>query len=258
MQELDAVWKALSNPMRRSVMDHLCEGPKTTGEIAEAFPALSRFAVMQHLGVLEGSGLILVRREGRKRFNYLNPVPLRQMYERWVSGFASVAADQALGLKRYVERTEPMQETAGKIVKIETEIRLKARPERVFAALTVELPKWWPFRFKPGSPITVEPWVGGRMFEDWGDGKGALYGTIVTYDPPLKLCTTGGGAMNQGMTSFNVDSVEVDGDGAIYRKSLILWGDVSEELEEMFTSGSKALMYDSLKAYVEEGKEYAS
>jgi len=82
--ELDPIWKALSDPTRRKILDLLNERPRTTGELAESF-SLSRFAVMKHLGVLEGAGLIGVRREGRERWNHLNAQPLTRMYDRWLS-----------------------------------------------------------------------------------------------------------------------------------------------------------------------------
>lgn len=56
----------------------------TTGTIADRFPRLSRFAVMQHLRVLEEAELVIPRRQGRERYNYLNPVPIQQVYDRWV------------------------------------------------------------------------------------------------------------------------------------------------------------------------------
>jgi len=83
----DAVWKALADPSRRRLLDHLKEGPRTTGELAARFP-VSRFAVMKHLAILERAGLIIVERQGRERWNSLNAVPLRQIYERWISGYA--------------------------------------------------------------------------------------------------------------------------------------------------------------------------
>ena len=79
-----AVWKALSNPVRRQILDALRAGPETTGDLADRFPDLSRFAVMQHLRVLQAAELVVVRRDGRKRYNYLNPVPIQQVYDRWV------------------------------------------------------------------------------------------------------------------------------------------------------------------------------
>jgi DNA-binding transcriptional ArsR family regulator len=81
---LEHVWKALASPTRRAMLDSLRIGPMTTGAIADRFPRLSRFAVMQHLRVLEEAELVIPRRVGRERYNYLNPVPIQQVYDRWV------------------------------------------------------------------------------------------------------------------------------------------------------------------------------
>ena len=99
----DAVWRALSNPIRRQLLDRLVAGPMSTGALAETQTELSRFAVMQHLGVLEEAGLVLVRREGRRRLNYLNAVPVQQVCERWVQGLAGRSARAATAFKRHVE-----------------------------------------------------------------------------------------------------------------------------------------------------------
>jgi DNA-binding transcriptional ArsR family regulator len=103
---MDAVWKALSNPIRRRILDLLFEEPLTTGRIAERFTDLSRFAVMQHLKVLEEADLVLPVREGRERFNYLNPVPIQQVYDRWVSRYMQPWTDALTSLKRDLEDRE--------------------------------------------------------------------------------------------------------------------------------------------------------
>lgn len=99
---LDDVWKALADPTRRAILDALKDGPRTTGDLCARFP-LSRFAVMKHLAILERAGLVLVRREGRQRWNYLNAVPIRRIYERWISDYAGLWAGSLLKLKRHVE-----------------------------------------------------------------------------------------------------------------------------------------------------------
>jgi len=96
------VWKALADPTRRRLLDLLKEGPRTTGELSSRFP-LSRFAVMKHLAVLERAGLVIVEREGRERWNHLNAVPLREICERWISGYAGHWAASLLRLKRQLE-----------------------------------------------------------------------------------------------------------------------------------------------------------
>src|SRR5690606_34065174 len=97
----DAFWKALSNPHRRQILDDLRDGPKTTGELGEAFPDLSRFAVMQHLDVLTDAGIVIVERRGRHRYNHVNAAALRAFYERWVNRYADAAATELTALHRH-------------------------------------------------------------------------------------------------------------------------------------------------------------
>jgi DNA-binding transcriptional ArsR family regulator len=104
-RDLDPIWKALADPSRRAILDRLRDGPKTTGELSERFE-FSRFAVMKHLRVLERAGLVVVRRRGRERWNYLNPVPIQMIVERWITPYASMWARDLLDLKRVVERRE--------------------------------------------------------------------------------------------------------------------------------------------------------
>jgi DNA-binding transcriptional ArsR family regulator len=97
--DLDGVWKALSDPTRRAILDLLRRGPRTTTAIVEAFPQLTRFGVMKHIDVLRDAGLINTREEGRQRVNSLNAVPIRQIYERWVSRYEEFWADKLLRLQ---------------------------------------------------------------------------------------------------------------------------------------------------------------
>ena len=258
--DLEHVWRGLSSPVRRRALDLLRDGPLTTGELADAFPELSRFAVMQHLSVLEDAGLLLVRREGRKRLNYLNAVPIRMLYERWVSEHADMAAETAFRLKQFAEKPReesPSVETrADRVVKIETEVRVEAPPERVFEALTRDLDAWWPFRFRKDGKMILECHVGGRCFEDWGDGQGAHHGIVVWWEPPTKYAASSPGAMTREFQSYDVATVIPDGSGSIYRKSLTLWGSVPDEVEKMFRDGSRAILEQHLKAYLEQGLIY--
>jgi DNA-binding transcriptional ArsR family regulator len=101
--DLDPVWKALSDPTRRAILDLVRQGPRRTTEIVDAFPHLSRFGVMKHIDVLREAGLINTREEGRQRVNSLNAVPIRQIYERWVSRYEGFWADKLLRLQEDVE-----------------------------------------------------------------------------------------------------------------------------------------------------------
>jgi DNA-binding transcriptional ArsR family regulator len=101
---LDPVWKALANPVRRSMLDMMRKGPRTTGDLAEQFPELTRFAAMQHLRVLEEAELVIVRRDGRQRYNYLNPVPIQRVYDRWVVRYMQPWTEALTGMKEQLEQ----------------------------------------------------------------------------------------------------------------------------------------------------------
>lgn len=102
--DLEDVWKALSDPTRRAILDLLRAGPRTTTEIVDAFTELTRFGVMKHIDVLRKAGLINTREEGRQRVNSLNAVPIRRIYERWVSRYEGFWADTLLRVKEDVEK----------------------------------------------------------------------------------------------------------------------------------------------------------
>jgi DNA-binding transcriptional ArsR family regulator len=104
-QELDQIWKALADETRRSILDLLRTGPRTTTEIVDRFPDLSRFAVMKHMDVLRQAALVLTREDGRRRINALNAVPIRLIYERWVSHFENLWASTLIRIKESAERT---------------------------------------------------------------------------------------------------------------------------------------------------------
>src|SRR5229473_1481248 len=101
--KLDIVWKALSDPTRRAILDLLRDGPRTTTEIVESSPHLTRFGVMKHLDVLREAQLVQTTESGRQRMNSLNTVPIQQIYERWVTPFRQLWSDQLVRLKETVE-----------------------------------------------------------------------------------------------------------------------------------------------------------
>ena len=102
--ELDPVWKALSDPTRRAILDLLRDRPRTTTGIVESFPHLTRFGVMKHLAVLRQSQLVHTRDAGRQRVNSLNVVPIRQIYERWVGPFQELWSGELLQIKEIAEK----------------------------------------------------------------------------------------------------------------------------------------------------------
>jgi DNA-binding transcriptional ArsR family regulator len=99
----EAVFKALADGRRRRMLDLLKEAPLTTGDLCAEFPQLNRCTVMQHLGVLERASLIIVKREGRLRWNYINPLPIKAIHDRWISPHARNAVSVLERMKKVME-----------------------------------------------------------------------------------------------------------------------------------------------------------
>ena len=105
VHDMEAVFKALADPTRRSLLDELfARDGQTLTELEERLP-MTRFGVMKHLRVLEEAGLVTTQRRGREKLHYLNPVPIRLIYDRWVSKYAEPLAAAISGIKRELEET---------------------------------------------------------------------------------------------------------------------------------------------------------
>jgi DNA-binding transcriptional ArsR family regulator len=100
----EQVFKALADGRRRRMLDLLRNEPLTTGDLCAHFPKLDRCTVMQHLGVLERAGLVIARREGRNRWNYINPLPIKAIHDRWISPHARNAVELLGRMKREMEK----------------------------------------------------------------------------------------------------------------------------------------------------------
>ena len=99
----DSIFKALADGRRREILDLLKDEPKTTSFLCAHFENLDRCTVMQHLGVLEKAGLIFTKKEGRFRWNYLDVVPIREIYDRWINQYASPSVELLKNLKEGLE-----------------------------------------------------------------------------------------------------------------------------------------------------------
>ena len=100
----DLVFKALADTRRREILDLLRDTPQTTGDLCANFRNLDRCTVMQHLKVLEKAGLIFVKKKGKFRWNYLNVVPIREIYDRWINQYASPSVELLTKLKNDLEK----------------------------------------------------------------------------------------------------------------------------------------------------------
>ena len=104
---IDDVFKALADPTRRRLLDELFEEDGQTLSALEQRLPMTRFGVAKHLKVLEEAGLVTTRRRGREKLHFLNPVPIREVHDRWVSKYAEPWASALTGLKHDLEREDP-------------------------------------------------------------------------------------------------------------------------------------------------------
>lgn len=103
MTDDDRVFKALADPSRRFLLDLLFTRDGRTLTELESELEMTRFGVAKHLKVLEEAGLVVVRRSGREKLHYLNPVPIRQIHDRWIDKYTEHQVTALIDLKRQLE-----------------------------------------------------------------------------------------------------------------------------------------------------------
>jgi uncharacterized protein YndB with AHSA1/START domain/DNA-binding transcriptional ArsR family regulator len=175
---MDAVFKALADPTRRSLLDELFEKDgQTLGALEERF-AMTRFGVMKHLKQLEDAGLVVSKRRGREKLHFLNPVPIRLVHDRWVSKYAEPWAAGLSDLKHSLET--PMEKVF--------EIYIRTTPERLWEAITdPEIRAKYNF----GAGVTSDWTVGSPLKMGSPDAGGLLGdGEVLEVDPPRRLVHT--------------------------------------------------------------------
>ena len=103
MTDDDLVFKALADPTRRLLLDRLFERDGRTLTELESEVDMTRFGVMKHLRLLEDAGLVVTRKSGREKLHFLNPVPIRQIHDRWIDKFTERQVTALIDLKAELE-----------------------------------------------------------------------------------------------------------------------------------------------------------
>jgi uncharacterized protein YndB with AHSA1/START domain/DNA-binding transcriptional ArsR family regulator len=194
----EVVFGALADPTRRRILDLLFERDgRTLGDLVEAIDAVGgpgRFGVMKHLRVLEAAALVGAVKVGREKHHYLNPVPIRQIHDRWLDKYRTRSADILLDLQLAAEHLEDQmatttttatKATTAPAPAVVSSIYIRATPETVWRALT--------------EPALVARYHGAAIETDWAVGspwrqrrgdKVLTEGQIVEADPPRRLVQT--------------------------------------------------------------------
>ena len=214
---MDAVFRALADPTRRSLLDELFEQDGQTLSALERRLPMTRIGVMKHLRLLEQAGLVTTRRRGREKLHFLNAVPIRLVHDRWVSKYAEPWAATLIGLKLRLE-----EETMEKVF----EVYIKTTPERLWEAITdADLRSKYSFGmrvasdFTPGSRYELSHPAGGLL----GEGEN------LEVDPPRRLV--------QSMVALWSDEVKNEG------RSRVTW-----EIEPVGSSCRLTVTHDELRA----------
>ncbi len=174
---MDAVFKALADPTRRSLLDELFAQDGQTLSALEARFDITRFGVMKHLKQLEEAGLVVTRRRGREKLHFLNPVPIRLVHDRWVSKYAEPWTSGLSDLKNRLE--SPMEKVF--------EIYIRTTPERLWEAITDPEIRG---KFQFGNRIASD-WTPGSRVEMSHPSAGILgEGENLEVDPPRRLVGT--------------------------------------------------------------------
>ena len=190
---LDPVFKALADPTRRLLLDRLREhNGQTLGELCEHL-AMTRQSATQHLDLLVRANLVTVVRRGRERLHYLNPVPLHEIEERWISGFDKPRLVALGALKNRAEQEYAMAAStngsgAPPVPDYVYVTYIRATAEQVWRALTdADLTaRYW-------GHANISDWQPGSAWEHRrADGSDALdvVGRVLEATPPTRLVLT--------------------------------------------------------------------
>jgi len=176
---VDAVFRALDDSSRRLLLDSLFdEDGQTLAQLTTQLPTMTRFGVMNHLRVLEDAGVVVTRKVGRNKHHYLNPVPIREVHDRWISRYTEPLAG---GLSRLKQQLEGETMTAPSHV-YQTYIR--CTPEAAWDAIV-------------NGDQTVQYYYGTRVESDFTeaapvrylspDGSVVADGVIIAVEKPHRL-----------------------------------------------------------------------
>ncbi|NVI89475.1 metalloregulator ArsR/SmtB family transcription factor [Actinomadura sp. BRA 177] len=184
---MDSVFKALADPTRRLLLDRLREhNGQTLRELCERLD-MARQSATQHLDILVRAGLVTVVRRGRERLHYLNPAPIHEIEERWISVFDKPRLQALSAIKHQAEEYAMTSESTSVPTYVYVTY-IRASAEQVWHALTdADLTaRFW-------GHANVSDWQPGSTWEHQRvDGSGAVdvVGRVLKAEPPTSLVIT--------------------------------------------------------------------
>ena len=179
---MDDIFNALANPIRRNLLDRLHEQDGQTQTQLEQGQPVTRFGVMKHLRVLMDAHLITTRKIGREKHHYLNPVPIQELADRWISRFAAPFTRTMSDLVNTFERKDISMSDAGPTHVWEAYVR--ATPSEVWAIITddAKSPLWKHFNM-----TSKTEWVVGGTITFLLGARPVIVGEVLEIDPPNRF-----------------------------------------------------------------------
>jgi uncharacterized protein YndB with AHSA1/START domain len=226
---MDAVFRALADPTRRSLLDELFrEDGQTLSALEQRLP-MTRFGVMKHLRQLEAAGLVTTKRRGREKLHFLNPVPIRLVHDRWVSKYAEPWAAALSGLKRTLE---------GESMEKVFEVWIRTTPERLWEAITdSEIRKQ--YTFNPPPEMDPDSFATGETVEE---------------DPPRRLVQTMKALWSPEVERYPATTItyEIEPRGEMCQLRVTHSGLTEDMSDEIW--GGWPMILSSLKSLLETGE----
>ena len=239
------VFKALADHHRRHLLDLLYQADgQTLSELCAHLP-MTRYGVMKHLRLLEEAELITTKKIGREKFHYLNPIPIQQVYDRWVSKYAQPFAHALVQLKQNLENS-PMSTKHSHVYTI----LIRTTPAALWQALTdgTMTPKYY-----YGTAIT-STWEKGAPYQyTLPNGVVMLEGEVIEIAPPNKLVLTFRPQWDEaGKKDRSVVTYAIEQQGDLCKLTVTHDnpdGPVHEGIKESWTQ-----IFSSLKSLLETGE----
>jgi DNA-binding transcriptional ArsR family regulator/uncharacterized protein YndB with AHSA1/START domain len=251
MTGMDEIFRALADPTRRLLLDMLrAEDGQTLSQLEQRL-TMTRFGVMKHLNILEDANLISTRKVGREKFHHLNPVPIQQISDRWISRYAMPFAQTMIDLKTAIEgKTSAMPNTAPKQV---YEIFIKGTPEQIWDAMTdgTKTPLYY-----YGAKVASAWRKDAPMTYHGAEGNLMIAGKVIEAKRPFKLVTTFRAVWQESFKDDRPSRVtwEITPIGELCKLTLI-HDDFDEETATFkATAGGWSRILSGLKTLVETGK----
>ena len=194
MRDMDAVFRALSDPARRQLLDRLNERNGLSLHELSGGMGMTRQSVSKHLDVLEAADLVTTLRRGREKLHFLNAGPINDIADRWIRSYDRARAEALSDLKRALEATKPMTPTNDATTFVYSTY-IQATPERVWQGLTdPEFTRRYWRHPTAGGVAMASDWTKGSTYDVGYDEAGLVVRdpeqVVLESDPYRRLAYT--------------------------------------------------------------------